>query len=1333
MKSSLRTALFAITLLFFCAGTAQAESGFLDFYSPQFLMGAGGSAAYDSPQGTVLNPAVSGGKQRITLDLSYMTLLGLGIETGWGHFVNAGITLPSQVGVFSATARFATTPFPSLDWGTMGGATVSFAKDLFPDLYVGIGLGAEFGQDWGLGADIGFLHLPGDVGFLKDFRWGIALRNMGKAYSYSTSPGSLGWPPAFTPAIGADFALIKSDAVTLSIRPDLSFPTFQDVRGTLGIGLTIGDVFTLNAAGIFDLRQVMGWEPARSLPLSFGASVKIKTDIKETMESVGAGEKGWNQSELGISAAAAPLQNGIWAIGAGINLPLGVTDKNPPAIEIDTAGEKFISPNFDGVKDDLVLPISIKDERYVKGYRFVVQDASGKDVRVILNKEDRSEDRDFGNLMARLAYVKTGIAIPESIRWDGKTDAGAVTPDGVYSYFLEAWDDNGNTGRSPVGKVVVDNTPPSVALGASYLIFSPDGDGNKDTLQIQQKGSAEDEWTGVVKSLTGEAVRTYAWKASAPAGFEWDGKTDTGVLAPDGVYGYQISSTDRAGNSTLAELVNLIIDTQAVPIQLSIDLSYFSPNGDGIKDVVTFTPVIPVTRGIEEWSLKISDESGAAKKSFTGKLEAPQKLAWDGKDDAAKALPEGAYKARLELRYVNGHNPSVESPSITIKTTPPKAAATVEYDVFSPTGDSQKNTVTFFQDTSEELFWTGTFKNAEGKDVKTAVWRGRADAKLVWDGRGDDGALLPDGSYSYGLSSTDRAGNTGSSKPITVRIDTEKKAVRLSTDSQYFAPFGASGRNRLKLIPSLTVTTGVDSYTVRIMNAKGETVRTFSGKNRAPAEIVWDGIDDAGKRVPDGQFGAELTVVYANGTQPKAVSNPFFSDNHAPQIELAADQLVFSPDGKSRLQQLPIKQSSSEEDLWEGELKNSKGEKVRSWFWKGKAADFAWDGKDENGNAAPDGTYTYAAKSASRAGITTAKELRGIMVDTKQTPVYITVSAEGLSPNGDGVMDSIGFSTIVGLKDGIKSWRVGMVNAAGVQKEFTGTAIVPQSLTWDGRDAAGKALAPEGAYTAVLQVEYYKGNLAEARTAPFILGVTPPKVDITLGGLPFSPDNDGYNDELSIGLKVEGQSPVDSWSFQILNPADRVFATFSGKGAPSEKIIWNGVADDGELVESAEDYPLVFTIKDTLGNTASFRKVVPVDILVILDGDKLKVRIASITFSANTADYVNVESEKADKNSKTIKRLAEIFKKFSRYKITIQGHANLVNYDNPAKAKIEQEQELLPLSKARADAIKSALVAEGVDPKRISTIGIGASEPLVPFNDPDKWKNRRVEFILVRE
>ncbi|MBE3131625.1 MAG: hypothetical protein IMZ54_13045, partial [Acidobacteria bacterium] len=454
-----------------------AESGFLDFSSAQILAVGAGSASLDSPQGVLLNPAVSAGEQRVVLDLSWIPLLGLGAELGWGNVFNLGVTVPTRAGVFSASGRFASASFPSLNWGTLGALNLSFSKDLFPKLWIGAGLGAEFGggagsTDWGLGLDLGFLNVIGDSGAFKDLRWGAAIRNMGKGYAYTTTAGVLNRPPVFTPALGAAFSLVRTDQLRLSFSPELSFPTFLDIRFGLGAEFAVADIFFLDMSGVFDMRQVvLGLEPARQLPISFGASLKLK-NLK--MKS-----RGFEVNELKTTVAAAPLQNGIWAFGAGVNVPFGLRDTTPPQITVDTAGEKYISPNLDGVKDDLVLDLAIMDARFAKGYRFVVQDSVGTAVRTILNKEDRPENRDFKGIMARLAYVKKGITIPPTIRWDGKSDAGATVPDGAYRYFVEAWDDNDNVGKSGIGTVVVDNTAPSVAVSATYLIFSPNGDGNK--------------------------------------------------------------------------------------------------------------------------------------------------------------------------------------------------------------------------------------------------------------------------------------------------------------------------------------------------------------------------------------------------------------------------------------------------------------------------------------------------------------------------------------------------------------------------------------------------------------------------------------------------------------------------------------------------------------------------------------------------------------------------------------------------------------------------------------------------------------------------------------
>jgi flagellar hook assembly protein FlgD/outer membrane protein OmpA-like peptidoglycan-associated protein len=1323
--NKVRFAWVVLFCLIAAAGFAQynpppGSSVLADLYSPRFLAWGAETAGEISPPSDILNPAASGAKQRLTFDASGLMLFGTTTpDQGLGMVINGGVTWPTKAGVLSGSFHLISADFPSLQLGTIYDLHLSFAKDLYPTLLVGLGLNAQFGLDWGLGADLGFVHLPGNLGFLKDFRWGIAMRNLGKGYTPFSGYSAI--PEPFTPALGLGFDLVQTPKVVWSLHTDLSAPSFSTLRMAIGTELGIMDRAFLHLGTGFDLHELKYGEN-RDIPVSFGLSVKFGTSVRQ------------DRSELTATAGAAPLQNGIWAAGLGLNLPIGMRDRNPPAIQLDTSPQ-YISPNLDGIQDDLERSLTITDERYIKGYRFLVLDTAGAQVREIVNKDERPENVTVKNILARLVYVKKGISIPPQIRWDGRTDQGAVAPDGSYTYYVEAWDDNGNTGKSAVGTVILDNTQPSAQVQAPYLIFSPNGDGNKDTLPVEQSGSEEVLWTGSIAEAAGKEVLGLRWENSAPQSFQWDAKNTGGVLSPDGVYTYRLSATDKAGNAFSAQIDNILINTQATPINITISDSFFSPDRDGVKDTVLFTLGVPVTTGIERWTLSVNDEKAAARRTFSGTSSLPPTLVFDGQDDAGRVVPEGTYRGKLAVLYVNGNNPTAESPPFTIDLTPPSASASADLSIFSPDGDGNKDVITIYQETSNEALWQGTIENLDGQAVRTYGWRGVADAKFQWDGRADSGQPAPDGFYLFTLRATDRAGNSGESKRIRFELNTQATEVFLSTDGDIFSPNADGVKDTLTIRPRLKVTEGIASYTLRVLSASGQTVRSIQAQNRAPQDFAWDGLDNQGRRAADGQYVAELVLDYLKGDHHQVKTSPFVVDTHLPTIEVTADYALFSPDGDGNRDDLPIKQVSSVEDSWEGDILNAKGQTVRSYYWKAQAASLRWDGKDENGNRLPDGKYGYRVRGTSRAGTSIAKELKGLEIDTRPASAFLTVSSDGFSPNGDGTLDTVELKPVITLEQGIQSWSVQMIHEqAGAQKTFSGTGKVPDSLVWDGKTDQGEPAA-EGVYVSLLRVDYLKGNRPQAQSTPFKLDISGPQIELAISPQPFSPDNDGVDDELTISLKVKDISPVSEWILGIDDPEGHPFVAFSGKGVPAERIIWNGLSDSGELVQAASDYPLRVTIQDRLGNALTTEKLVAVDVLVIRDGDKLKIRIPSITFPANSADLTKVEdAEKAAKNDWVLGRLAQILTKYNAYDFLIEGHANLVFWNDPVKGEAEEKQVLQPLSLARAEAVKNALVALGLNPERISVAGLGGTNPIVPFSDEEnRWKNRRVEFILLKK
>jgi flagellar hook assembly protein FlgD len=892
----------------------------------------------------------------------------------------------------------------------------------------------------------------------------------------------------------------------------------------------------------------------------------------------------------------------------------------------------------------------------------------------------------------------------------------------------------------------VDNTPPSVEieeLAEADRIFSPDGDGNKDSLTLRQGGSFEDRWSAAVYDMAGQAVKTFDISNAEPGPLAWDGTDDTGAIVTDGVYEYRISATDRAQNTGGNSLGNIIISTVQPSVALAITDAFFSPNGDGVKDSLIMNAAVPVKEGITGWQISVQDELGTAVRAIPGDGGPPPgHYNYDGKSDAGAILPEGNYQARLEVRYRNGYVSSAVSPAFNLDVTPPAASVTASYTAFSPNNDGNQDEIVFTQTGSDEVLWLGEFTQAgavsSAPPVRTVRMSGVPLSSFAWDGHSDAGALARDGQYSYRLSSTDQAGNTGRSNTITFTLSTADTPVFIITDFRAFSPNGDGNRDTIAIIPQLQERAGVSSYRLEILDSENNAVRVFDGLGAPPASVSWNGRNAGNTAAPDGAYTARIEIRYTAGNQPSAASRPFTLDTVPPSAELSAPYTLFSPNGDGNREYAPITVTTAGEDEWQAAITDGQGNTIRSWNWAGSAPDLRWDGTDEAGNIVPDGAYRFSLSSSDEAGNSFRRTIDNIVVDARNPRVFLTSSGTGIAPK-DGASQSVRLGTSLSLKEGIESWKLELRDASGaVFKTFPERGqpqtLPPDSVNWNGRDDSGNLR--EGRYTPVLTVTYLKGDVASAQAAPIVVDVTGPV--LSFRSLPeyFSPDNDGIDDELTMFLGARDISPVANWSLEIREPQlddlsrpQQLFYRIEGRGTPAERVIWDGYSSRRELVQSATDYPVVFRAADILGNESVLEGVIGVDVLVIRDGDRLKIQVPSIVFRANAADFNGLPQAQVDNNNRILRRIAQILNKFRDYRVQVEGHANPTsNPVPPAEAAGDQR-----LSEERARATVDFLVGFGVSRGRLSATGKGSTQPIIRFQDRDNWwKNRRVEFILIK-
>jgi OmpA-OmpF porin, OOP family len=126
--------------------------------------------------------------------------------------------------------------------------------------------------------------------------------------------------------------------------------------------------------------------------------------------------------------------------------------------------------------------------------------------------------------------------------------------------------------------------------------------------------------------------------------------------------------------------------------------------------------------------------------------------------------------------------------------------------------------------------------------------------------------------------------------------------------------------------------------------------------------------------------------------------------------------------------------------------------------------------------------------------------------------------------------------------------------------------------------------------------------------------------------------------------------------------------------------------------------------------------------------------LASFLSSGNNVDlprtfvFDNLNFDSATTNltapsRSTVDNLVTIMKACPEAEVQLAGHTD--NTGDPAANKT--------LSTNRAVAIKDMLVAGGVAPDRISTIGYGEDKPIASNDTPDgKARNRRTELVVLR-
>lgn len=211
-----------------------------------------------------------------------------------------------------------------------------------------------------------------------------------------------------------------------------------------------------------------------------------------------------------------------------------------------------------------------------------------------------------------------------------------------------------------MANLIVDNTPPVVALAARSTLISPNNDGINDYAIFFPTLLATDklkEWRFEIKDRDGKLVRYAEGRGGLPKGLTWRGENNAFKLVGDGTYFGQLIIEDEAGHEVATEKVMIMVDRTFPEVEIVPDKTD--------KDDVLFSVKSTDASKIVEWNITIYDQNDEVLGTFSGKHDLPSTLRCAAKKRINTQKDTFTYS--LEIRDAAGNMLTVEKQSMKSK------------------------------------------------------------------------------------------------------------------------------------------------------------------------------------------------------------------------------------------------------------------------------------------------------------------------------------------------------------------------------------------------------------------------------------------------------------------------------------------------------------------------------------------------------------------------------------------------------------------------------------------------------------------------------------------
>ena len=397
------------------------------------------------------------------------------------------------------------------------------------------------------------------------------------------------------------------------------------------------------------------------------------------------------------------------------------------------------------------------------------------------------------------------ITLPAGTRLKLLANGVPPTPDSPATILVEGLDDASISGYVLRADVAPKDSraPVLIAIDAGAARFSPNDDGVSDAQTVAGVFSEVVAWTVRFRDAGGNILDTQTGSGrefSVP----WDGLVD-GIAVPDGAYSWTVSGIDAWQNGTATGGGPLVVDTTS-PIVTALvpdaaTTSVLSPNADGVSDTAATQVTLSEAATIV---VRVADATNTTVRSFSvAGVAGANGVLWDGRTNAGTIVPDGGYTIRFTPRDAVGNIGSGVTRPLTVVSLLGFVNSSValfypqDLDRFAPT-----TSLSFRLARPATVTWT--IRNEANVVVATHLQDasiGAGTQTWVWNGRRDDGTMLPGGVYFSYVTASDgvvtisqRRGvemNAFSIRPSTTALH---RGTRLTVTATFAEPLSTATR-----------------------------------------------------------------------------------------------------------------------------------------------------------------------------------------------------------------------------------------------------------------------------------------------------------------------------------------------------------------------------------------------------------------------------------------------------------------------------------------------------------------------------------------------------------